>query len=44
METNDRKLPVGVQSFEEIRKKGYMYVDKTDIIWNLANRGKNIIT
>ena len=40
VETNDRKLPVGIQSFEEIRKEGYLYVDKTDIIWQLANRGK----
>ena len=40
IETNDRKLPVGIQSFEEIRKQGYLYVDKTDIIWQLANRGK----
>ena len=40
VETNDRKLPVGIQSFEEIRKQGYLYVDKTDIIWQLANRGK----
>ena len=40
VETNDRKLPVGIQSFEEIRKGGYLYVDKTDIIWQLANRGK----
>ena len=40
VETNDRKLPVGIQSFEEIRKDGYLYVDKTDIIWQLANRGK----
>lgn len=39
-EINDRKLPVGIQSFEEIRKNGYLYVDKTDIIWHLANRGK----
>ena len=39
-EINDRKLPVGIQSFEEIRKDGYLYVDKTDIIWHLANRGK----
>lgn len=39
-ETNDRKLPVGIQSFEEIRKNGYLYVDKTDIIWQLANKGK----
>ena len=40
IEANDRKLPVGIQSFEEIRKDGYLYVDKTDIIWQLANRGK----
>ena len=40
VETNDRILPVGIQSFEEIRKEGYLYVDKTDIIWQLANRGK----
>ena len=40
VETNDRRLPVGIQSFEEIRKDGYLYVDKTDIIWQLANRGK----
>ena len=40
VETNDRILPVGIQSFEKIRKGGYLYVDKTDIIWQLANRGK----
>ena len=39
-EIKDRILPVGIQSFEEIRKKGYLYVDKTDIIWQLANRGR----
>ena len=39
-ETNDRRLPVGIQSFEEIRKKRYLYVDKTDLIWKLANNGK----
>ena len=40
VETNDRILPVGIQSFEKIRKQGCLYVDKTDIIWQLANRGK----
>lgn len=40
IETNDRILPVGIQSFEKIRKEGYLYVDKTDIIWQLANRNK----
>ena len=40
VDIKDRKLPVGIQSFEEIRKQGCLYVDKTDIIWQLANRGK----
>ena len=40
VETNDRRLPVGIQSFEKIRKEGYLYVDKTDIILQLANRNK----
>ena len=37
---SDRRLPVGIQSFNEIRKEGYLYVDKTDLIWKLANKGK----
>ena len=36
-ETRNRRLPVGIQSFEKIREDGYLYVDKTDIIWHLAN-------
>ena len=36
----ERRLPVGIQSFKEIRKGGYLYVDKTDLIWKLANKGK----
>ena len=38
-ENTKRRLPVGIQSFEEIRTKEYLYVDKTDIIWHLANEG-----
>ena len=32
-----RKLPVGIQSFVEIRRCGYLYVDKTEIMWKLVN-------
>lgn len=32
-----RRLPVGIQSFKEIRTKGYLYVDKTDVVWQLVN-------
>ena len=33
----NRKLPVGIQSFTKIRKEGYLYVDKSDIVWDLVN-------
>ncbi len=36
---NKRKLPVGIQSFKKIREEGYLYVDKSDIVWYLANCG-----
>lgn len=35
-----RKLPVGIQTFEEIRKGGYLYVDKTAMVYQIANTGK----
>ena len=34
-----RKLPVGIQSFKRMREEGYVYVDKTDIVWHMANCG-----
>ncbi len=37
---NHRKLPAGIQSFKVIRKEGFLYVDKSDLVWNLANSGK----
>ncbi|MGX8696417.1 MAG: AAA family ATPase, partial [Prevotella sp.] len=30
------KYPIGIQSFEKIRQNGYVYVDKTDLIYKLA--------
>jgi hypothetical protein len=35
-----RKLPIGIQTFEEIRRNGYLYVDKTALVWQIANTGK----
>ena len=35
-----RKYPVGVQSFESIRKEGYLYVDKTALVYKLITEGK----
>lgn len=38
--TNRRRLPAGIQSFKTIREEGYLYVDKSDQVWNLVNKGK----
>lgn len=35
-----RKYPIGLQSFREIREGGYLYVDKTEIIYQLIEKGK----
>jgi hypothetical protein len=32
-----QKLPIGIQSFEKIRTENYLYVDKTEEIYNLLN-------
>ena len=34
------KYPIGIQSFQDIRDKGYVYVDKTDLIYQLVTSGK----
>ncbi len=31
--------PVGLQDFEKIRRDGYVYVDKTGLIFNMAQKG-----
>ena len=35
-----RKLPIGIQTFENIRREGYVYVDKTALIYRLVTTGK----
>lgn len=34
------KYPIGIQSFEQIIEDGYVYVDKTDLIYQLVTSGK----
>ena len=36
----DRLYPIGIQTFEEIRKGGFCYVDKTEQVYRLAQSGK----
>ena len=35
-----RKYPVGIQSFETIRKDGYLYIDKTALVYKMITEGK----
>lgn len=35
-----RKFPIGIQNFEDIRCNGYLYVDKTALVYQLVTTGK----
>ncbi|SFE11348.1 PD-(D/E)XK nuclease superfamily protein [Chitinophaga sp. CF118] len=35
-----RKYPIGIQDFGEIRNGGFLYIDKTQLIYNLIESGK----
>lgn len=35
-----RKLPIGIQSFKDLREKNFLYVDKTEYLFRLVNNGK----
>ena len=35
-----RKLPIGIQDFESLKKDGYLYVDKTEQIYRLISTGR----
>ena len=34
------KYPIGIQTFENIIEDGFVYVDKTDLVYSLATEGK----
>lgn len=34
------KYPIGIQSFDQIIEDGYVYVDKTDLVYSLVKEGK----
>jgi len=39
--TARKKLPIGIQTFREIREKNHYYVDKTALALQLINGGKH---
>jgi hypothetical protein len=36
-----RKMPIGIQSFEDLRSNDYVYVDKTSYVFKLVSEGKS---
>lgn len=40
---NTLKLPVGIENFEEIRKLGFYYIDKTRLIEQLLQDGGRLL-
>jgi len=38
--TPTRKLPVGIQDFTSLREDGYLYVDKTALVYKMVTTGK----
>lgn len=37
------KYPDGIQTFEKIRNEGYLYVDKTGLVYSLVNRASSYV-
>ncbi|MCF0191808.1 MAG: AAA family ATPase, partial [Marinilabiliaceae bacterium] len=35
--TNSTKYPIGIQTFEKIIEEGFIYVDKTEYVYNLTH-------
>ena len=35
-----RRYPIGIQTFSRIISDGYIYIDKTDLVWELAHYAK----
>lgn len=42
MTSKRRRYPVGIQTFSEIIRGNYVYVDKTDLVWQLTDYAKYI--
>ena len=34
-----RKLPIGIQDFHRLREEGYIYIDKTELLYRLVQEG-----
>ena len=34
------KYPIGIQNFAKLRREGYVYVDKTALLWKMVSQGE----
>jgi hypothetical protein len=39
-----KKLPIGISNLREIIQEGYAYVDKSELVYQLAESGKYYLT
>jgi len=37
------KIPIGISDFAEIRERGYVYIDKTEQVYDMANHNYNVL-
>ena len=37
--TDMKQYPIGIQNFEKLRRGGYYYVDKTQLVYKLISEG-----
>ena len=40
--TKQRRYPIGIQTFSEIIKGNYVYIDKTDLVWQMTQSAKYV--
>ena len=40
MDSVIRKFPIGIQNFESLINDGYVYVDKTALVYRMATTGR----
>ncbi len=36
---SNKLYPIGIQNFEKLRKNGYLYIDKTALVYQLVKTG-----
>ncbi len=34
-----RKMPIGIQDFQKLSEEGFVYVDKTELVYRLVQKG-----